>query len=56
MLVVERFWHVGFSAAFLDESQEHVFGLDVLMVEPLRLMVGQLHDLPGVVGKSLVHI
>ena len=39
----------------LDQSQQDVFGADVFMVEPLRLLVGQLHDLPGAIGEAFVH-
>jgi len=53
---VEVFQHVGGDAtALLDQTEEDVLGADVLMVEPLGLLVGQLHHLPGTVRKSLVH-
>ena len=43
------------AAAFLDQAQQDVLGADVFVVEPLGLLVGQLHDLAGTVGKSFVH-
>ena len=53
---VEVLEHVGGdAAAFLDQAQQDVLGADVFVVEPLRLLVGQLHDLAGAVGKSFVH-
>ena len=54
---VEVLQHVGRdAAAFLDQAQQDVLGADVFVVEPLGLLVGQLHDLAGAVGKSLVHL
>ena len=41
--------------AFLDQAQQDVFRSDVFMVEPLRFLVRQLHDLTGTIGESLVH-
>ena len=53
---VEVLQDVGRDAgAFLDQPQQHVLGPDVLVVEPLSLLVGQLHHLPGPIGESLVH-
>ena len=53
---VEVLQHVGrHAAAFLDQAQQDVLGADVFVVEPLGFLVGQLHDFPGAVGKSLVH-
>jgi hypothetical protein len=53
---VEVFEHVRRDAApLLDEAQEHVLGADVLVVEPLGLLVGQLHHFAGPVGETLVH-
>ena len=53
---VEVLQHVGgHAAAFLDQAQQHVLGADVFVVEPLGLLVGQLHDLAGAIGKSFVH-
>ena len=43
------------AAALLDQTQQDVFGADILMVKPLCLLIGQLHDLPGTVGESFVH-
>ena len=53
---IEVLQHVGRDpAAFLDQAQQDVLGADVFVVEPLGLLVGQLHDLSGAVGESLVH-
>ena len=41
--------------AFFDQSKQNVLGADVFVVEPLSLLVGQLHDLAGAVCKSFVH-
>ena len=41
---------------FLDQAQQDVLGADVLVVEALRLLVGQLHHLAGPVGESFVHV
>ena len=45
----------GDTRTFLDQTQQHVLGPDVLVVEPLSLLVGQLHHLPRPIGESLVH-
>ena len=48
--------HVGgHAAAFLDQAKQDVLGADILVVEPLCLLVRQLHDFAGAVGESLVH-
>ena len=48
--------HVGGHAAtFLDQSEQDVLGTDVLVVESLSLLIGQLHDFAGTVSKSFVH-
>ena len=53
---VQVLQHVGgHAAAFLDQAQQDVLGADVFVVEPLGLLVGQLHHLAGAVGKSFVH-
>jgi hypothetical protein len=53
---VEVLQHVGRdAAAFLDQPQQDVLGADVFVVEPLGLLIGQLHHLAGAVGKSFVH-
>src|SRR5262249_12224557 len=53
---VEVLQHVGGDAgALLDQAQEDVLRADVLVVEPLRLLVGQLHHLAGTVRESLIH-
>ena len=53
---VEVLQHVGrHAAAFLDQAQQDVLGADVLVVEALGLLVGQLHHLPGTVGETFVH-
>jgi len=38
------------AAAFLDQAQQDVFRADVFVIEPLRLLIGQLHDFPRAVG------
>src|SRR6266478_5670145 len=53
---VEVFEDVGCdSGALLDQAEEDVLGVDVLVVEALRLLVGELHHLAGPIGKALVH-
>jgi hypothetical protein len=42
--------------ALLDQPQQDVLGADVLVVEPLCFLVGELHHLPGAVRESLVHL
>src|SRR5437879_6443394 len=37
------------------QTQENVLGADVLVIEALRLLVGQLHHFAGSVGETLVH-
>jgi hypothetical protein len=39
----------------LDQSQEDVLGSDILVVEPLRLLIGQGHYLSGTVSKPFEH-
>ena len=41
--------------AFLDQAEEDVFGADVLVVEALGLLVGQLHHLAGAVREAFIH-
>jgi hypothetical protein len=54
---VQVLQHVGRDpGALLDQAQENVFRADVLVVEPLGLLVGQLHHLPGTIGKALIHL
>ena len=45
----------GDAGAFLDQAEEDVLGADVLVVEALGLLVGQLHHLAGPVGKAFIH-
>ena len=53
---VEVFEDVGGDAApLLDEAEEDVLRADVFVVEPLGLLVGQLHHLAGTVRETLVH-
>ncbi len=40
---------------FFQETQENVFGADVLMLEPLRFLVGQLQHLSRTVCEAFVH-
>ena len=54
---VEVFQHVGGNTrAFLDQPQQNVLGADVLVVEPLGLLVGQLHHLACPIGETFVHL
>src|ERR1043166_1069380 len=43
------------SASFLDQTKEDVLSTDVLVIEPLSLLVGQSHDLPGAIRESFEH-
>src|SRR5262249_38568193 len=53
---VEVFEDVGGDpGAFLDESEEDVFGADVLVVEALGFLVGQLHHLASPVREAFIH-
>ena len=48
--------HVGGHAApLLYESEENMLGADVFVIEPLCLLICQLHDLSGTISKSFVH-
>ena len=44
------------AGAFLDQAEQNVLRPDVLVVEPLRLLVGQGHHLAGTVCESLEHL
>ena len=53
---VEVLQHVGgHAAAFLHQAEQDVLRADVLVVEPLCFLIGQLHDLARAVRKSFVH-
>ena len=53
---IEVLEHVGSDAgALLDQPEQDVLGADVLVVEPLGLLVGQSHDLAGSIGEALEH-
>ena len=53
---VEVLQHVGRDArAFLDQAQQDVLGADVLVVEALCLLIGELHHLASTICKSFVH-
>ena len=53
---IEVFQNVGGDAApLLDEPEENVLRANVLVVESLGLLIGQLHHFPGTVGETLVH-
>jgi hypothetical protein len=48
--------HVGRdAAALLHETEEDVLGPQVFVVEPLRLLPGEVHDLLGAVGEAIEH-
>ena len=53
---VEVLQHIGANArAFLHEAEQDVLRPDVLVVQALRLLVGQGHHLPCTVGQSFEH-
>ena len=53
---IEVLEHVGSDAAsFLDQPEQNVLGADVLMIEPLGFLIGQLHDLSSAVCETFVH-
>ena len=53
---IQVFQYVGRNTtSFLDETQQDVFRANVLVVESLGLLVGQLHHLACSISKSLVH-
>ena len=41
---------------FFHQPEQDVFGADVLMVEALRLLIGELHHFAGTIGKAFVHV
>src|SRR4051812_15402054 len=45
----------GDAAALLDQAEQDVFRADVLVVEALGLLVGQLHHLSSTVGEAFIH-
>ena len=45
----------GHAAAFLDQAEQDVFRADVLVVEALGLLIGQLHHPAGTVGEAFEH-
>src|SRR4051794_26975315 len=45
----------GDATALLDQAEQDVFRADVLVVEALGLLVGQLHHLAGTVGEAFIH-
>ncbi len=45
----------GDAAPFLDQAEQYVLGSDVLVVEPLRLLVGELHHLASTFGEAFIH-
>ena len=53
---IEVLQHIGRDAGTLfHEAQQYMFRADVLVVEALRLLVGELHNLAGSIGEALVH-
>src|SRR4051794_9639632 len=53
---IEVFQDVGGdAAALLDQAEQDVFRADVLVVEALGLLIGQLHHLAGTVGEAFIH-
>ena len=55
---VEILQHIGrHSAAFLDQPQQDVFGADIFVVEPLSLLVRQLHHFSArSVNRSYINV
>jgi hypothetical protein len=48
--------HVGRdAAALLHQAEQDVLGADVLVVQALRLALGEVHDLAGAVGEAVEH-
>src|SRR5262249_59057152 len=45
----------GATRALLDQAEKDMLGADVLVVEALGLLVGQLHHFAGPVGKAFIH-
>ena len=45
----------GDAAPFLDQAEQDMLGSDVLMVEPLRLLIGELHHLASTIGEAFIH-
>jgi hypothetical protein len=41
---------------FFDQAQQDMFGANVLVIESLSFLIGQLHHFAGPVGKTFVHI
>src|SRR5260370_41733610 len=53
---VQVFEQAGVHArAFFDQSQQNVFGADVIVIEAPGLLLSQLHPLASPVGKAFVH-
>ena len=53
---VEVFEDIGGDAgAFFDQAQENVLRADVLVVEALGLLVGQLHHFAGAIRETFIH-
>jgi hypothetical protein len=45
-----------YTTTLFNQAQQDVFSADVLVVESLGLLIGQLHDFASSVGKSFVHL
>ena len=45
----------GDAGTFFDQAKQDVFGTDVLVVEPLRFLIRELHHFASAVSKSFVH-
>ena len=43
-------------SAFLDEAKQDVLGAEVLVVEPLRLLACEVHDLLGAICEAIEHV
>ena len=45
----------GDATSFLDQAEQDMFGSDVLVVEALGLLIGQLHHLASAIGEAFIH-
>jgi hypothetical protein len=43
------------AGTFFDQAQKDMLGADILVVEALRLLIGELHHLASPVGKAFIH-
>src|SRR5208283_3025808 len=43
------------ATSFLDQAEQDMFGSDVLVVEALGLLIGQLQHLTSAIGEAFIH-